>query len=213
MRENMKKRGKFIVIDGLDGCGKGTQLQMLRKKFGDDVAVFTREPGGSPFAEVIRKVVLSDDASQSGALTQFFLFLAARSDHMEKVVIPAIKKGKHVISDRGDSSTWAFQICGKENALLRKYFEKTRKWLFEDGKPDRYIVLDLEPKVAYERMRNDDSRARNHFDDQEISYHERVRAGFLEFAEKHPVSIVNADRGAEEVHKDICAIIEKVLKE
>jgi len=209
----MSKQGKFIVIDGLDGCGKGTQFDLLRNKYADGSVVFTREPGGTPFAEKIREVILCDTAADSGALTQFFLFLAARSDHVDKTILPAIRAGKHVISDRGDSSTWAFQICGKENPLLRKHFAETRKWIFTDIEPDLYIVLDLKPEVAAARMSKDKARTTNHFDNQEIAYHRRVREGFLEFAKTHPVLIVDADRSSEEIHRDIIAKVEAVFKE
>lgn len=208
----MTKRGKFIVIDGLDGCGKGTQMKLLEEKllvFGN--VILTREPGGTPYAEEIRSLVLGGSAKDTSALTQFFLFLAARSDHMEKKVIPALLAGTHVISDRGDSSTWAFQIYGGENMSLRKRFLQTRKWVFGSYEPDLYIVLDLAPEMAFERTRNDTVRERTHFDNQAVDFHTRVRSGFLEFNKLFPVRIIDASRSKEEIHEDIFKSVQEVF--
>ncbi|MBI2120456.1 MAG: dTMP kinase [Parcubacteria group bacterium] len=209
----MATKGKFIVIDGLDGCGKGTQMKMLEEKLAMlGNVIFTREPGGTPYAEEIRSLILGDLAKDLSALTQFFLFLAARNDHMEKRVIPALCAGTHVISDRGDSSTWAFQIYGGESMSLRERFLETRKWVLGEHEPDLYIVLDLKPEIAFERTRNDTSREKTHFDNQLIEYHARVRAGFLEFSKFFPVRIVEASRSKEEIHADIFAAVLAVLR-
>lgn len=203
--------GKFIVIDGLDGCGKGTQMAMLQARLSGEGVVFTREPGGTPYAEKIRSLILDPSAKDISALTQFFLFLAARSDHIGKRVIPALLASTHVISDRADSSTWAFQIYGGDSMFLKERFLETRKWVFGEYEPDLYIILDLAPEMAFARTRNDTQRDRTHFDDQVIEYHARVRAGFLEFGKLFPVRIVDASRSKEEVHADILTAVFEVF--
>src|SRR5579864_4280814 len=115
LRKKLKKvmeKGKFIVLEGGEGAGKSTQLRVIKEILGDDI-VITREPGGSPYAEEIRNVILkSTNAGQADAKTHFALFWAARADHMKNTVLPALNAGKHVISDRFDSSTFAYQIYG-----------------------------------------------------------------------------------------------------
>lgn len=207
----MKKKGKFIVIDGLDGCGKGTQMAMLQEKLSANEVVFTREPGGSAFAEEIRGLVLGASAKNTSPLTQFFLFLAARSDHMEKKVIPALLAGTHVISDRADSSTLAFQIYGGQNMSLRERFLLTRGWVLENYEPDLYIILDLTPELAFERSKNDPLRNQTHFDVRPLSFHEHVREGFLEFSRLFTVRIVDASRSVEEVHADVLSAVQEVF--
>jgi dTMP kinase len=207
----MKKKGKFIVIDGLDGCGKGTQMKLLEEKFSGGNVIFTREPGGTPYAEEIRELILRDSASDTDSQTQLFLFLAARNEHMKKKVVPALEAGTNVISDRADSSTWAFQIYGGENMSLRERFLETRKWILGSYEPDLYLVLDLAPETAFERSKNDSLRNQTHFDVRELSFHERVRAGFLEFGKLFPVRIVDASRSKEEVHQDIFSAVLEVF--
>lgn len=209
----MTKKGKFIVIDGLDGCGKGTQMKLLEEKlftFGD--VIFTREPGGTPYAEKIRGLILDDSAADTDVQTQFFLFLAARNEHMKKKVIPALEAGTHVISDRADSSTWAFQIYGGENMSLRGRFLLTREWVLENHEPNLYIVLDLSPEEAFERSKNDSVRSQTHFDLRELPFHKNVRDGFLEFGKMFPVRIIDASRTKEEIHADILKAVQEVFE-
>jgi dTMP kinase len=209
----MKNKGKFIVIDGLDGCGKGTQMEMLEEKLsllGE--VILTREPGGTPYAEEIRGLILGDSAADTDAQTQFFLFLAARNEHMKKRVVPTLLTGTHVISDRADSSTWAFQMYGEESLFLRERFLESRKWVLGEYAPDLYIVLDLTPETAFERSKNDPGRKQTHFDKKDIPYHTRVRAGFLEFSKFFPVRIIDASRSKEEIHKDIFEAIQEVFR-
>ena len=205
------KKGTWIVIDGLDGCGKGTQMELLKEKMSDEDTVFTREPGGTPYAEKIRETILCVEAKNANPLTELFLFLASRSDHVEKLVFPALNQGKVVISDRADSSSWAFQIIGRENVSLKPYFLETRKWVYGDREPDMYIVLDLPPEVATLRTKKDTKRDQTHFDKRSLEFHQKVRDGFFEFAKMFPVRFVNAERSPEEVHADVWGILKEIL--
>ena len=114
------------MIDGADGCGKTTVISYLKSVYQNNF-LFTREPGGSPFAEKIREVILSPDAKEASGLTQFGLFWAARADHLEKKIRPAIESGINVVSDRFDSSSYAFQIHGQEMASLERIFMQMRQ--------------------------------------------------------------------------------------
>ena len=129
----------FIVLEGGEGAGKSSQMESLKKDFGDNF-VFTREPVGSLYAEEIRNLILkSPNASQADAKTLFALFWAARADHLKNTILPALDAGKHVICDRFDSSTFAYQIYGQEAHELEDFFWKMRDFYLQDIKPDVYI--------------------------------------------------------------------------
>lgn len=203
---------KYVVFDGMDGSGKGTQIELLKKLLGDWV-VFTREPGGTPFAEEIRKVVRDNPlAGKSTALNNFLLFWAAREELMHNLVMPMLNSGKHVFSDRGDSSTYAFQLCGEENKELIGAFNLMRNLVFHTHRrrnPDLYVVFDLPAEIARERVIQDANRESNHFDNRDLAYYERVRRGFHKFAEHQPVEFIDAMRSPEEIHRDVLMVLAK----
>lgn len=195
---------KYVVFDGMDGSGKGTQMSLLEKKFGD-VAVFTREPGGTPFAEKIRGLVRDDPlAGKSTALNNFLLFWAAREELQENLVVPGLQSGKRVFSDRGDSSTYAFQLWGEEHRELLGLFKIMRKHVLEKRHPpDLYVIFDLPAEVARTRVVQADRGEMNHFDARDLAYYQRVREGFQSFAKDHPVKLIDATRLPEEVHREV----------
>lgn len=198
--------GRLIVIDGIDGCGKGTQIKFLDEEFGSTGEfLFTREPGGTPFAEEIREVILRDRNEKVLIIRDLLLFWASRSDHLENLIIPALESGKIVISDRFDSSSFAFQIRAEEYQELESLFFDLRENILCDIVPT-YIFLDLPPKVSLERMKKDIAKKKNHFDLRPIEYHERARKGFLEYFASTSY-IVDADRPAEEVYESIRKIV------
>jgi dTMP kinase len=201
------------VIDGMDGSGKGTQIKLLQEKLIDKPVLFTREPGGSPLGEEIREILLRSDGHPSNPMADFFLFFASRGSHVEDVVTPKREQGIHVISDRYDSSTYAFQIHGEERNELVGLFDAVRSQL-DPAKyyPTLYIVLDLPAEVAYERRSKDASQAKSKFDIKPLEYHVRVREGFKKFAEHYgPVDFVNAEQSPQEMHQQIWQILENHL--
>lgn len=209
------KRGRFIVIDGGEGAGKGTALRMLKVALPPDKVVFTREPGGSPFAEEIRNLILlSEKGNDADALTRFALFWAARADHGRATILPAISSGHHVISDRYDSSTWAYQICGQENASLKELFWSMRE-ACSTVKPNLYIYMDVDPEEGLRRAK---SRGEiNHFETLSIDFHTRVRSGFLEFfsiinAQGTRTQIIDANRPLEEVVTQVSEVVCSFVK-
>lgn len=198
---------KYVVFDGMDGSGKGTQMKLLEEKFASSV-VFTREPGGTLFAEEIRKLVRDNPlAGKSTALNNFLLFWAAREELQHNLVVPSLQAGKHVFSDRGDSSTFAFQLYGENHRELLDIFLYLQGLVFDAVKrrsPDLYIVFDLSADVARERALQDASRTLNHFDVRPLEYYERVRDGFKYFAKYVPsgtLVMIDATRSVEEIHK------------
>ncbi len=200
------KKGKFIVIDGIEGAGKTTLVRKLSEEFSGKVA-YLREPGGSIFAEKLRELILSDAAEDLSDEARFMLFWASRIDFVEKVLQPALCKYDLVISDRFDSSTYAYQVFSSANKELESLFWKTREIVLDSVQPDMYIILDLDPVLALKRV---ESRGKlNYFDKQDLDFHHKIREGFLNFIKKlEGVALtVDASKPKEEVKKEVQKII------
>lgn len=202
------KKGKFIVIDGGDGAGKSTQVRRLKEYFGDRV-VITREPGGSPYAEEIRNLILqSPNASQADAKTLAGLFWAARADHIKNTVLPALEAGKIVVSDRFDSSTFAYQIYAQGHNELKKTFPKFRDFFLEECKPDLYVYFDISVEEGLKRKDNDGVE-KNHLDERELEFYHRMREGYTRFFEiiDEPHVVIDASKSIEDVFQDLIRVI------
>lgn len=208
-----KQRGKFIVIEGGEGAGKSSQLKDLENKLGDKF-VFTREPGGTEFAEEIREIILnSKNASQADAKTMFALFWAARADHLKNKIIPALESGKNVLCDRFDSSTYAYQIFGQEVEELKENFFYFRDFFVGEHKPDAYIYLEIDTETGLSRKTAQPDEI-NHFENRKIEFFNRMKIGFDEFFKLVDSDIYNLDAAPAfaEVNKNLIKIIEKITK-
>ncbi len=205
--------GKYVIFDGMDGSGKGVQIDFLKKELANFPVIFTREPGGPPLAEEIRRIVRDNPlAADSTAVFHFLGFWMAREESMHRLVMPALQAGKSVFSDRGDSSTFAFQLYGEEHTELVPEFAGMQYLIFGGHRgrrrPDLYIIFDLPAKMARERALQDASRTQTHFDVRDIEYYKRVRDGFRSFAIGHShVKIVDATQSPEAVHRHVQMIL------
>ena len=209
----LKKRGKFIVLEGGEGTGKSTQIKLLKEYYGDRI-IITREPGGTPLAEEIRNAILnSEHSSQASAKTQFALLWAGRADHLKNKIIPALESGIHVISDRFDSTTYAYQIHGQQAPELKDFFWKTRDLYLEGVNPDVYIYLDVTAEEGLRRKSLQGKEENNHFDERKIDFHNRIRHGYSEFLANVPSMILNTNVPKEEVTKALIEVIDKILNE
>lgn len=205
------KKGLFIVFDGGEGSGKTTLLKRAVEYFKDEL-VTTREPGGAFYAEEIRNLILhSPNAKEADARTMFALFWAARADHMKNTVIPALNSGKIVISDRFDSSTYAYQIVAQGARELQELFWIVRDQYLGEYKPDVYVYLDLDPEVGIERKNQQKDEKQNHFDKRNLQFHEALRRGYKEFFanKNHKVKsvIIDAAKSKDEVWQDFMGVI------
>ena len=205
------KKGKFIVIDGIGGCGKTTHAKLLHARMGKGT-VLTHEPGGAPLAEKIRKLLLHGLIPTADVVTEFFLFWTARAEHMREKIVPSLRAGKHVISDRFDSSTFAFQIFGEKHPQLTRLFWEARKVVLGNNAPDAYIILDI-PVLSAEKHRAGRKPTKDRFDEKNRVYQERVRTGFKVFAKEigPRAHVVNANRTQREVDAEIWHIVSKKL--
>lgn len=193
-------RGRFIVLEGGEGAGKSTVARFLEGTLLEGTVLFTREPGGTPLAERIRSVMISEEAKSALAETQFSLAWAARFDHAQKVIEPALQKGIHVISERFDSATYAYQIRGQEAPQLKPLFFEFRKFL--GAVPDIYILLDVDPAEGLRRATGSGKHI-DHFEKRELAFHTRVHKGLKEFLKTVPSVAVDANRNLKEVERDV----------
>jgi dTMP kinase len=202
----------FITFEGGEGSGKSVQAKLLHDfllERGYDV-LLTREPGGTPLAEDVRRIVLTGEPEKMSALTETLLYLAARADHWNSVIKPALDANKIVICDRFHDSTLVYQGMCKgvsENFLNAALIE------ISDGqKPDRTYLLDIDPQIGIARAfsrKNDETR----FENMDMSFHEQVRAGFLKLVAAEPERFLTLDgsrpieSGQEEIRSDMMAML------
>lgn len=213
-------RGKFLAFDGLDGSGKDTQLKRLREMLPGDENVFTREPGGTDFAEQIRELLMRKDSNSTPAC-DFFLFWASRAAHLEDTVEPLLERGVNVLTNRYASSTWAFQICGEEQRQLEPLFRAIHAALPGMLAPDAYFIFDLPAETAFARMKARAEEAfaqeQTRFDVKPLAYHGRVREGFREFGNFARETgsryfVIDASRDEVAVHESLWLRVREVLK-
>lgn len=210
------ERLKFIVFEGAEGAGKGEQMKMLKRKYGY-CTEFSREPGGTPLAEAIRDLLMSDLGRVSNAQSQFHLYFAARADHLIRVK-KAIESGKNYVSDRFDLSTFAYQIRGLNNPELYQLFHHTRNVMLRGIMPDHYIYLDVDVEVGLKRAQQRGEG--NFWDEASIDLHRRIKEGALEFlnslpsrSDGHPpYYIINANRPLAHVKKSVDRVFRKIIK-
>jgi dTMP kinase len=196
-------RGKFVVVEGLEGAGKSTAISLIKALIegkGKQV-VSTREPGGTPMAEAIRDCVKADWQSEKvTSSAELLLMYAARAQLIENVVKPQLSNGTWVLADRHDMSSRAYQGYG-HNIGVEK-LEPIRQLTLQGFEPDFTLYLDVEPILGIERARGRGKLDR--IEQQDISFFERAREGFLNMAEQDPnCHIVSAMQPIEKVHAEI----------
>lgn len=199
----MSYNGKFITFEGGEGCGKSTQAALLSnalQALGATV-LETREPGGTVGAERIRELILSKE-HQWDSETEALLMFAARRDHVEKKIKPALEQGHIVISDRYIDSSMAYQ--GYARGLGEIFIETLFTLTCADILPDLTILLDIEPKDGLARAKNRSLKI-DTFESQSLAFHQQVREGFLEIAkaESSRVIIIDAAQDITTVHQQI----------
>jgi len=204
-------RGLFITFEGGEGTGKTTQIARLAERLraaGREVVV-TREPGGTPLAEAIRALLL-DPAQTPNGLVELLLLEAARHDHVERVVVPALAIGAVVISDRFADSSTVYQ--GMVRGLGAEQAERLNALATGGLEPDRTVVLDLDSEAGVGRAlrRNADDGDASRLDQEPLDFHRRVREGFLELARRHPerIRLVAAAGPADDVFARVVAALE-----
>ena len=209
-------RGWFITFEGGEGTGKSTQLGLLRQGLVDRglETVVSREPGGTELAEAVRAILL-DPSFDPDATTELFLLEAARHDHVQRVIRPAVARGAVVLCDRFTDSSVVYQGHVGEVGLER--VAELNRLAVGDLEPGLTIVFDLEPAEGLRRARRRNSEGgsrEGRIDDQPIAYHQRVREGFLMLARHDPerVRVVDALGTSETVHERVLEALPEALR-
>lgn len=196
-------QGRFITIEGIDGAGKSTQIDVIERTLRDRgiEVIRTREPGGTPLSETIREQLLSVSMDPS---TETLLFFAARAEHLAKVIRPALKRGAWVLSDRFTDATYAYQVGGR--GFPAKKVEELEAWTHGDLQPDCTILFDVAPAVAAQRLAT--ARQLDRFEQENLDFFTRVRNAYLSRAQKDPKRflIVNTDRDRDIISKELTEI-------
>jgi dTMP kinase len=200
-------KGKFISFEGIEGTGKSTQAKLLQQGLlglGHEV-ILTEEPGGTLISLRVREILLSVDHTNMKPLTELLLYNAARAQHIEEVILPALNKGAVVITDRFTDSTFAYQGYGRGIDL--DLLESIDKIATNGLRPDITALLDLDVETGLKRNRRINKTDRLELED--VEFHERVRKGYHELAAKEPerIKVLDASVGIEELKIVIARII------
>lgn len=211
----------FLSLEGPDGSGKTTQIKKITNYLtsqGYDV-VTTREPGGCPLADKIRALLLQRDGGDWQKMSEVLLLFAARLEHLETIIKPALKENKIVISDRFSDSTYSYQGYGY--GLSLDEIKKIEDISINSFKPDLTLILDIDVREGLERTGrrfdqedDDSSETEDRYERMEIEFHENLRKGYLDIAQKNPVRcrIVDASREEMTVFEDIKKYINEFIE-
>ena len=199
-------RARFITFEGIDGSGKSTQARLLHDHLTatGQHAILTREPGGAPGAEDIRRLLVEGDPDRWSPETEILLFTAARRDHLERTITPALTAGKTVISDRFADSTRVYQ--GAARGDLRTLVDRLHDAVIKI-EPDLTFIIDMDPDAALARGLARNS-GEDRFEDMGAAFQHKLRAGFLALAKANPARchLIDGNRSPDDVATDIRAI-------
>jgi dTMP kinase len=207
-------KGLFLVLDGGEGCGKSTQAKLLREYIegvvgpsGRAAHVF-RDPGTTRVGEMIRAILLNPDHTEMGMRCEMLLYMAARAQMMSETILPLLRKGDVVISDRFVSSTLAYQLGGE--GLTEQEIVAVGGIAISGRWPDLTMILDMPAERSIARVQ----RAKDRIEQRPPEYHQRVRQGFLSQASTHPerYRVINADRSVEQVQADMRSAVSGLLE-
>jgi len=205
-------RGRFITFEGIDGSGKSTQARRLAETLGKagHAVRLTREPGGSPGAEEIRRLLVEGDPDRWSPETEILLFTAARRDHLEKTILPGLEAGDIVISDRFADSTRIYQ--GAARGELRALVDELHARLI-GREPDLTFVIDMDPETALARGLARSS-GEDRFEDMGPAFQARLRDGFRDLARRNPARcrLIDGDRSEDAVAADVLRLAEAYLR-
>ncbi len=208
--------GCFITFEGGEGAGKSTQIERLKNRLRQlaQPVLITREPGGSPHAEKIRAFLLGGHAKHLGPFAEALLFAAARIDHLDKTIIPALKVGTHVLCDRFADSTRAYQ--GSVGNIDKALIDQLETVTLRGTKPDLTFILDLPAETGLARAgarQAGKGEGADRFEEEDVSFHQSLRQAYLAIARAEPKRcvVINADQEPDEVEAAIWAALRERL--
>ena len=202
---------RFITFEGGEGSGKSTQIKILRKSLSKNQKVaITREPGGTKEAELIRKLLVKGKSSKWSGATEVLLNFTARKDHVDKIIVPNLKKGKWVLCDRFTDSTIVYQGYGRD--IDESLIKNLNKFLINNLNPKLTFLLDIDPKVGLRRSKkriNNELR----YENMPLSYHKKIRKAYLDIASKNKnrIKVIDASLDKDVISEIIWSFIQKEL--
>lgn len=204
----------FITFEGGEGAGKSTAIKKIverLQKEGREI-VLTREPGGTPIGEEIRSVILDKKNTDMDVRTEALLYAASRRQHIVQKIIPSLKQGKIVLCDRFLDSSLAYQGYARGIGIDKVY--EMNQFATEGVEPDLTLFFDLDPEEGLRRIAANNNREVNRLDVEKLSFHQKVREGFLLLAKKFPhrFVVIDASQNAQKVFEDAYKEIENILK-
>ncbi|HVQ65263.1 MAG TPA: dTMP kinase [Terriglobia bacterium] len=206
------KHGRFVSFEGIEGCGKTTQIALLSEALSrrDISHSVTREPGGTAVGEGIRRILLHSETIHLTAAAELLLFYASRSQNILEKIEPSLARGEVVICDRFYHASMAYQGYGR--GIPIEFIEKLTDLVCGERRPEITILLDIEPEVGLARARSRNSKRsedEGRFEMEEIPFYTRIRNGYLELAarESNRIQIVAANRSIDAIHKEILEIL------
>lgn len=208
----------FISICGVEGAGKTTQLRHISEflKITGRNFVMTREPGGTEIGMKIRRILLDPENRDLTPKAELFLYAADRIQHIEQIILPALKEGKIVVTDRFVDSTTVYQ--GYARGIDLELVEKINEFVLNGLKPDLTLLLDISPVVGLARVRDqfqlgERAESESRFEREELIFHEKIRKGFLTLAQKETTRfrVIDADRDPDMVKQDVISVLKSAL--
>ncbi len=205
---NLIRKGKFITFEGIDGAGKSTHIQFVSrmlKQVGID-HIITREPGGTPLGERLRDILLHQEMHVA---TEALLMFAARQEHLEQKILPTLRQGIWVISDRFSDASFAYQGTGKQFSWTK--LEQLESWVLGDMQPDLTLLFNLPVEVAEKRRSG--THNSDKFEQEKNDFFQRVRAGYLRRAEADPnrFRIIDSLQTITKIQNQITNIIQSMI--
>ena len=205
------KKNLFITLEGVEGAGKSTVIDFIENfitSSGYDV-VKTREPGGTAIGEQVREILLNKNNDKLTDDTELLLIFAARAQHLSEIILPNLTSNKIVLCDRFIDASYAYQGAGR--GIEQSKINLLENWVMPDIKPDLTFLLDLDPKIAFERTnkRSDADR----FESEDIHFFEKIRQYYLERAENEPerFRVINSELSLEDVQEQIKNILKDMV--
>ena len=200
-------RGKFITFEGADGSGKTTQIEKIKEYLEQQghQCILTREPGGSDLGNKIREILLHYDGDVD-SMSELLLYMADRAQHVNKVILPAIKEGMTVLCDRYTDSSVAYQ--GYARGLDIEKIIKLNNIATSNLEPDLTILFDVETEIAMQRV----GETKDRLEQEGIEFHRKLRNWYLELAKKFPdrIKVVNSNFGIEDVFSQVIEILNRL---
>jgi len=204
----LRKAGRFVVFEGGEGAGKSTQIKAACELLKEQSISYvqTREPGGTEVGEEIRRVLLDKKLPAMHMDTELLLMFAARAEHLQKTILPALEEGKWVLCDRFTDASYAYQGYGRGVASER--LEALESWVEQTLRPDLVMIFDIDVRLGLERV--SERGAKDRFEEEQIEFFERVRHGYLERAKASPAAYAVLDAALDRA--EVTTEVRKVLQ-